>query len=66
MRKREIVERLAEARHIPLHTAADLLDSILHDILKTLKEGRSPELPGIGELKAPAVKPRPRTKARTS
>jgi nucleoid DNA-binding protein len=56
MKKKEFVERLAQARHIPLHAAADLLDSILHDLLKTLKEGRSRELPaGIGELKAPAV-----------
>ena len=57
MRKKQIVERLAEESHMPVHTAADLLDTILHDILKTMRAGRSLELPGIGGVKDPPPSP---------
>jgi len=37
MKRKQIVERIAEAREVPLHTAADWLDSFLHELIQQLK-----------------------------
>jgi hypothetical protein len=37
MKRKQIVERIAEERAVPLHTAADWLDSFLHDLIQQLK-----------------------------
>jgi len=37
MKRKQIVERIAEEREIPLHTAADWLDSFLHELMQQLK-----------------------------
>ena len=37
MKRKQIVERIAEQRHVPLHTAADWLDSFLHELIRELK-----------------------------
>ncbi|HEY3741376.1 MAG TPA: hypothetical protein VGL53_16105 [Bryobacteraceae bacterium] len=44
MKRKQIVERIAEERAVPLHTAADWLDSFLHDLIQQLK-GLSHEPP---------------------
>jgi len=37
MKRKQIVERIAEERAVPLYTAADWLDSFLHDLIQQLK-----------------------------
>jgi len=37
MKRKQIVERIAEQRDVPLHTAADWFDSFLHDLIQQLK-----------------------------
>ena len=36
MKRKQIAEKLAEEREIPLHLAADWLDSFLHELVKPL------------------------------
>ena len=36
MKRKQIAEKLAEEREIPLHLAADWLDSFLHELLKSI------------------------------
>jgi hypothetical protein len=42
MKRKKLVERIAEQREVPLHTAADWLDSFLHDLMHSLKGLASP------------------------
>lgn len=37
MKRKQIIERIAEEREVPLHTAADWLDSFLHDLMQQLR-----------------------------
>lgn len=37
MKRKQIVERIAVQREVPLHTAADWLDSFLHKLMQQLK-----------------------------
>lgn len=37
MKRKLLVERIAEEREVPLHTAADWLDSFLHELMQHLK-----------------------------
>jgi hypothetical protein len=43
MKRKQIVERIAAEREVPLHTAADWLDSFLHDLIQQLKGMSSKE-----------------------
>ena len=59
MKRKQIVERIAMEREVPLHTAADWLDSFLHELMQQLK-GYSSK--GPAETKPPTeteVKGRP-------
>jgi hypothetical protein len=60
MKRKQIVERIAEERAVPLHTAADWLDSFLHDLIQQLKgvSDGPPALP-TPDLKAAGSKGRP-------
>ena len=37
MTRKQIVERIAQEREVPLYTAADWLDSFLHELIQQLK-----------------------------
>ena len=54
MKRKQIVERIAMEREVPLHTAADWLDSFLHELMQHLKG-----IPLIHKDKEPAAKGRP-------
>jgi len=56
MRKSDIARLLARSAHVTKAAAADRLDSVVHDILKQLKKGRTVSLPGLGTF-TPGVKP---------
>lgn len=58
MKRKQIVERIAEERAVPLHTAADWLDSFLHDLIQQLK-GLSPEPPDAPDTPPADSKGRP-------
>ena len=62
MKRKQIVERIAEVREVPLHTAADWLDSFLHELMQQLK-GLSPSMDAEtkqppAEVKGPPAEPR--------
>lgn len=38
MKRKQIVERIAQEREVPLHTAADWLDSFLYELMQQLKD----------------------------
>ncbi len=48
MRKDEIARRLARQSGVSKEAAADQLDQVVHDILKTLRRGKPAALPGLG------------------
>lgn len=49
MKRKQIVERIAKEREVPLHTAADWLDSFLYELMQQLKGAP----PGAEEAQAP-------------
>jgi nucleoid DNA-binding protein len=55
MNKRQLAGRLARASKKTRAAAADELDRVVHDILKSLREGKAVELPGLGVLKPDPV-----------
>ena len=57
MKKDDLAERLARRSHINKAKAADQLDTVVHDILRKLRSGKSAPLPGVGVL-TPGKKPR--------
>ncbi|MBM3812893.1 MAG: HU family DNA-binding protein [Acidimicrobiia bacterium] len=48
MRKREFVLRLAEDASVSPAEAADQLDTVFHDVLKKIRQGKPARLPGLG------------------
>lgn len=42
MKRKQLVERIAQEREVPLHTAADWLDSFLHDLMQQLRNLGAP------------------------
>lgn len=50
MKKSELVKRIARERRISQATAADQIDSAVHEILQNLKSGEEASLPGLGTL----------------
>ncbi len=56
MRKHDIARLLARSSHVTKAAAADQLDSVVHDILKKLKKGKTVSLPGLGTF-TPGAKP---------
>jgi nucleoid DNA-binding protein len=50
VKRREMAQTLARLAGIPGAIAQDRVDTVVHDILKKLKAGRSVELPGLGKL----------------
>ncbi len=50
MRKSDLAERLARRNRISKARAADQLDTVVHDILRRLRSGKSALLPGVGVL----------------
>jgi nucleoid DNA-binding protein len=50
MKRKDLARTLARQAHIPKAAAQDRVDSVVHDILKKIKAGRSVELPGLGKL----------------
>jgi nucleoid DNA-binding protein len=51
MKKSDIAQQLARESGVSQGEAADQLDEVLSSILKTLKKGRSANLPGLGRLR---------------
>jgi nucleoid DNA-binding protein len=48
MKKKEIAERLASKTRTSPGAAADQLDQIVHQIIRSLKQGKPAALPGLG------------------
>jgi len=56
MKKAQLVKRLAEESGISTAAAADQLDTIVNEILRRIRRGRSASLPGLGTF-VPGPKP---------
>jgi len=56
MRREELASKLARKANLPAAAARDEVDAMVHKILKSLREGRPVEFPGIGKLVSPPVK----------
>ena len=50
MKKTDLASKLARKRKISRAQAADRLDGLVHKILKTLRQGKTASLPGLGAL----------------
>jgi nucleoid DNA-binding protein len=50
MKKDELATRLARKARVSKAAAADRLDEVIHDILSSLKRGRTATLPGLGKF----------------
>jgi nucleoid DNA-binding protein len=48
MKKIDLARRLARAGRITKAEAADRLDSVIHNIVRSLRRGQSARLPGLG------------------
>ena len=57
MKRKEIVERIAQEREVPLHQAADWLDAFIHELIQQLKDQAKPEEPDP-QRRAPTAKGR--------
>jgi nucleoid DNA-binding protein len=57
MKKNELARRLARIGRISQAKAADQLDSVVHRILRNLRQGEAASLPGLGTFQ-PGGKPR--------
>jgi nucleoid DNA-binding protein len=51
MKKSDIAQQIARETGVTQGEAADQLDEVVSSILKTLKKGRSANLPGLGRLR---------------
>jgi nucleoid DNA-binding protein len=51
MRKNDLAVRLARASGITRAKAADQIDSVVHRVLRNLRQGRPASLPGLGVLR---------------
>jgi nucleoid DNA-binding protein len=51
MKNKDIAEQIARETGISQGEAADQLDEVITSILKTLKKGRSANLPGLGRFR---------------
>jgi len=56
MKREELAVKLAEQERLPVGVARDEVDALVHRILKSLREGKPVEFPGIGKLVSPPVK----------
>jgi hypothetical protein len=56
MKREELARKLAQQAHLPAAQARDEVDALVHKILKSLREGKPVEFPGIGRLVSPPVK----------
>ena len=55
MKRKDLARRLARETRQPAAEAQDQVDHLVHRILKSLRAGRSVELPGMGKLLAPKL-----------
>lgn len=69
MKRHNLAERLARSARLSKPDAADRLDRVVHDILRSLKRGERVALPGLGTFipgKNPAFQFEPRGPAKGS
>jgi nucleoid DNA-binding protein len=52
MKREELARVLSRQTNLSRAAAQDQIDELVHRILKTLREGRPVELPGVGKLVA--------------
>jgi nucleoid DNA-binding protein len=50
MKREELAQQLARQSNLSRAAARDRVDELVHRILKTLRQGQSVELPGVGQL----------------
>jgi nucleoid DNA-binding protein len=50
MKREELARVLSKQTNLSPAAARDQIDELVHRILKTLREGRPVELPGVGKL----------------
>jgi|HubBroStandDraft_6_1064221.scaffolds.fasta_scaffold8914030_1 nucleoid DNA-binding protein len=55
MKREDLARKLASETCQSRAQAQDQIDELVHDILKSLRAGRSVKLPGVGKLKAGVV-----------
>ena len=51
MKREDLARKLARETRQSSAQAQDQIDELVHQIRKSLREGRSVELPGVGKLK---------------
>ena len=56
MRREKLASKLAKEAHLPAAAAQDEVDALVHKILKSLREGKQVEFPGMGRLVSPPVR----------
>ena len=64
MKREDLANQLARQTRVPAAVARDEVDALVHKILKTLREGKPVEFPGIGRLVSPPVKVSPTTRVK--
>jgi nucleoid DNA-binding protein len=60
MKREELAKTLARQTHQSGAAARDQVDELIHRILKSLRQGRAVDLPGVGKLVTDAAKPEPK------
>jgi nucleoid DNA-binding protein len=56
MKKVELARVLARETHLSRAAARDQVDELVHQILKSLRDGRQVKLPGVGKLVVKSLK----------
>jgi nucleoid DNA-binding protein len=59
MKKHELTKAIAREQRLRTSQVADGLDRLIHDLVKSLRQGKPAELPGLGKLQPAPKKPRP-------
>ena len=50
MKREELARKLAKQSHLSRAEACDQVDEVVRKILKSLRQGQTVELPGVGRL----------------
>ena len=55
MKREQLARALAAKEHVTRAEARDTLDAMIHEILTSLRQGQSAEMPGVGQLTASKI-----------
>jgi nucleoid DNA-binding protein len=65
MKRKDLAHALAERNRLTQGEAQDQLDRVVHEIVRSLRQGRVAEMPGIGKLTVKVPAPAPSRRAAT-